>query len=110
MPNVRFPFLSSPFFIENVDNNSLLTSIPIIREIIHETYKYKVYPKAVTSIRTKPRKTASYFENVPNGVKVSDDRLTASNTNTNMQWVTTKISPPLNKGNRYREIQLGQMR
>lgn len=56
LPFVRFAFLSPKFLVKNVEGDKTLSELPIVHELLHETYRHKVYPNSVKTIRTRPRR------------------------------------------------------
>ncbi len=84
LPSVRWAILSGEFLIDHVEDNPVLQNVPIVHSILHETYRYKAYPAAPTSLRIFPRKATIMFdaESSHTSVDISADRLTASNKHT----------------------------
>eukprot|EP01090_Pellita_catalonica_P012517 TRINITY_DN273_c0_g1_i1.p1 TRINITY_DN273_c0_g1~~TRINITY_DN273_c0_g1_i1.p1 ORF type:complete len:548 (-),score=86.88 TRINITY_DN273_c0_g1_i1:52-1695(-) len=78
LPHVRFPFFSGRFLVEHVEQNSIAGHLPVVKDLLRETYKEKVYPGSVKNERTTPR---AGFRFDPTGLhanlSITDDGLTA---------------------------------
>lgn len=108
LPSVRWAILSGEFLIDHVEDNPILQNVPIVHSILHETYRYKAYPAAPTSLRIFPRKATIMFdaESSHTSVEISADRLTASNKHTaSGYWINARCFPAC-EGICYREFQI----
>jgi len=111
LPAVRFPLMSSSFLVDRVESNKSLQHLPVVRKLLHETFRYKVYPTSKPSMSVKPRKGFSSFdtENKPPTVKISPDGKTATYTGSGVGWVTINVLPAFGEENRYLEFKINQV-
>lgn len=59
LPHIRFSLCSPKFLVEEVERNKALMDIPILKQLLFETFRYRVNPKCTplfTQINTKRRK------------------------------------------------------
>lgn len=59
LPHIRFTLCSPKFLVEEVEHNKALMNIPILKQLLFETFRHRVNPKSVplfTNINTKRRK------------------------------------------------------
>jgi len=57
LPCVRFPFIPPKYLIEVVEGQESIQHLPIVRDLIYEALKYKLYPTAIPADcpRIRPR-------------------------------------------------------
>jgi hypothetical protein len=57
LPCVRFPFLPAEYLIDEVEAEESIKHLPIVRELLFEALKFKVYPKSISADcpRLQPR-------------------------------------------------------
>jgi len=106
LPHVRFPFLSGKFLVEQVEQNVAVNHLPIIRELLHETYKEKVYPNSVKTERTNPRAGFRFEEKGLNAaLKLTQEGLTVSCTGGG--WYNLRVQQNLTPLHNYIEWKIG---
>eukprot|EP01090_Pellita_catalonica_P017318 TRINITY_DN51_c0_g1_i1.p1 TRINITY_DN51_c0_g1~~TRINITY_DN51_c0_g1_i1.p1 ORF type:complete len:488 (-),score=75.26 TRINITY_DN51_c0_g1_i1:370-1833(-) len=44
LPFVRWPFMSPKYLVNVIEKDSSLTHLPIVHDLMHEAFRYKVYP------------------------------------------------------------------
>jgi len=72
LPCVRFPLLSGDFLARWVDRKDMIKDVPILHDLLHEAYRFKVYPESVTSFRAQKRKSR-FLEEEAMMERVRDD-------------------------------------
>jgi hypothetical protein len=57
LPCVRFPFLPPAYLIDEIEAEESIQHLPIVRELLYEALKFKVYPKSIPADcpRLQPR-------------------------------------------------------
>jgi len=107
LPFVRFPFLSPEFIVEKVEGNRSLSQLPIVRELLHETYKHKVLPKAVTSFRTKRRSGRPIYDGTKcnTNITLSED-LDVATLKVASGWANVIVEYPITKATPYFEFKV----
>jgi len=106
LPFVRFAFLSPKFLVKNVEGDKTIADLPIVHELLHETYRHKVYPNSVKTIRTRPRRGFIFDEeNTAPGLTLSEDKTKVSLT-TGGSWLNARALLPLSPDNPYCEFKI----
>jgi len=106
LPFVRFPFLSPKFLVKNVEGDKTIADLPIVHELLHETYRHKVYPTSVKTIRTRPRKGFIFDEeNTAPGLTLSEDK-TKLSLASGGSWLNGRALLPLTPDNPYCEFKI----
>jgi len=110
LPHIRFVMLSSEFLIDKVEQNEALKPVKILHQVLHETFRYKAYPNSGVfgSINIHPRKGSFTFdaECLNPKIKLSSDKMKATNTNQQNLWTTVRCSPPISSGIWYKEFKV----
>eukprot|EP01090_Pellita_catalonica_P018458 TRINITY_DN5974_c0_g1_i1.p1 TRINITY_DN5974_c0_g1~~TRINITY_DN5974_c0_g1_i1.p1 ORF type:complete len:360 (-),score=42.70 TRINITY_DN5974_c0_g1_i1:57-1136(-) len=75
LPFIRWPFVGAKYMVDTVEKDTSLAHLPIVHELLHEAFRYKVYPESFTSnIRTRPRVGFRYDKKrCHNNITISDD-------------------------------------
>jgi len=100
LPQIRFSFLP-PEYLEEIEVDEQFKDVTIVHKILYETYRFRAYPSATRDesfiISTKPRQGMVAFsdECCDTSVKVSSDKLTATSTGTNGNWVNARCLIPV---------------
>jgi len=56
LPFIRWPFMSPPYLADVVEKDPSIQHLPIVHELLHEAYRYKVYPERFSkNLRTRAR-------------------------------------------------------
>jgi len=85
LPCLRLNLLPMKFVVEELENHSQLKHLPILHELLHELYRWRVHPNSQTRFLRKHRKglnihTSFHQTNKGPSLTVSFDTRTATNT------------------------------
>jgi hypothetical protein len=63
--------------VQKVEGNESIRDLPVVQDLLHEAYRYRVNPSSVKNIRSTPR-TGHQFnpEQSHASITLSDDKLT----------------------------------
>jgi len=107
LPQIRFNFLNPRYLADNVEEDERLSKIPIVHQLAHQCYRWKMYPKSNTMFKTAPRKGFQRFDpdkcNV-SLIKLSDDGETA--TLTGSGWQNVRCVCPFSEKYSYCEFKV----
>lgn len=56
MPHIRYQYLSGRYILQNLEKNDTVNKLPVLQDMLHETYRVKLFPKAPTSFVCRARK------------------------------------------------------
>jgi len=67
LPFVRFPDMPAGYLIEKVEGEQSIQHLPIVRDLVHEALKYKLYPRCIPAdcIRIRSRSGFHFMEDSP---------------------------------------------
>jgi len=107
LPQIRFNFLNPKYLANNVEEDEKLQEIPIVHQLVHQCYRWKMYPKSKTLFPTTPRKGFQRFD--PDHcntslIKLSDDGETA--TLTGSGWQNVRCVCPFSEKYSYCEFKV----
>jgi len=107
LPYIRFPFMSPRFLVTKVEGNESIRDLPVVQDLLHEAYRYRVNPSSVKNIRSTPR-TGHQFnpEQSHASITLSDDKLTAT-LSASIGWANASCTTPLTPDNPYIEFKVG---
>jgi len=105
LPYVRFPLFSPKFLVQVVEAEASIQHLDVVRDLLHEAYRYKVSPTSVQTIRTQPRFGFRFDKDQCNSsITLSDDNMKATCQTT--AWVNVRCQHPLNPGHDYMEFKV----
>jgi len=109
LPFIRFPFLRPTYLVKKVEPDESVNKLPILHKLLHEAYRFKMYPKSKTTFPTSARKGYQRFDDQhsPASVKLTDDQLKASMT-ISAGWQNVRCVCPFSPTYNYCEFKLDQ--
>jgi len=112
LPSIRFPLLSGKFLVKKVEQNKTLANVPILKDLLFETYRYKACSEMIPKrLSAKSRKGNALFdaENLHNCIDLSDDGKTVNlKTFNGSGWASQNIIPQLADEDKYIELKVNQ--
>jgi len=101
-----FPLMTPRYLVKSVETADSIKHLPILQDLLHETYRYKVHPSSTKSIRTRPRKGFRFDdEQCHANITLSEDKL-KSTLKTPVGWVNVRCVQALSPQNPYIEFKV----
>lgn len=106
LPFVRFPFMSPRFLVTKVEGDESIASLPLVQDLLHEAYRFRVNPSSVKNIRSQPRKGYRFEdEQCHPSITLSEDKLKAT-VKGSVGWVNVRCMTPLSRESPYIEFKV----
>jgi hypothetical protein len=105
LPHIRFPLIRPKYLVENIETNEDLQKLPIFHEILHETYRCKMYAGSTAKIIcARPRFSYQRFDKqrCSSYITLSDDDMKAS-LNSSAGWQNVCCERPFSEQYSYIE-------
>jgi len=59
LPLVRYSYLRGRFLLGKIEANETINKLPVLQRMLHEVYRYKLFPKSKTDFITRSRRGTS---------------------------------------------------
>jgi len=75
LPHVRYSYLRGRFLLGKVETNELLNKLPMLQRMLHEVYRYKLFPKSKTGFITRSRRGFQRYDRevCASSIKLNDE-------------------------------------
>jgi len=109
LPCIRYPYLTSKFLLEEVE--PLEATVPHLRALLYEAYRYKSYPTKHRATIVKPRAGLVFqwsSEKVSTGIQLNGDDMSVTHQGTASTWLSVCGSEFYSSGTHCWDIQIIQ--
>jgi hypothetical protein len=107
LPHIRFSYLRPRFLVETVENDQSVMRLPLMTNLLYETYRYRMYPKSKVSFSTQPRTGFQRFdrERCSSVLVLSEDELKVT-LSTSSGWNNVRCACPYSESYTYCEFKV----
>jgi len=107
LPGIRYTYLRARYIVQNIESNQSIQS-DLLHQLLHETYRYRMFPKSSTNFKTIPRKGFQRFDKEHCSATIRLDEEEERCTLTGSGWQNVRCVVPFSVSYAYCEFKVEQ--